>query len=153
MSDRVHRRFLILVAVLAGFLLVGQAVSAKDKDGLMLFSAKEADKGHGKSDKALPEIPENLDRDKINELVAGLGDDQVRRLLLQELEKSAVTRVPHQEAKKASGLTLIAQRAEENFALFHQRLYDIRAGAVAVPGSCPKPTPVSEAMGERRTSF
>lgn len=138
MSDRVHRRFLILVAVVAGFLLVGQAISAKDKDGLMLFSAKEADKGHGKSDKALPEIPENLDRDKINELVAGLGDDQVRRLLLQELEKSAVTRVPHQEAKKASGLTLIAQRAEENFALFHQRLYDIRAGAVAVPRFLPQ---------------
>ena len=138
MSGRVLVTFRVVLAVVVGLFLLSQAEAAKDKDMMMLFSPKGSGKTQGKSDKALPEIPDNLDQAKINEIVAGLNDDQVRRLLLQELEKAAAANVKKEQPKKASGLARIVQIAEENTTLFQKRLSDIRSGAVAVPEFLPK---------------
>ena len=138
MSWRVLVTFRVVLAVVVGLFLLSQAEAAKDKDMMMLFSPKGSGKTQGKPDKALPEIPDNLDQAKINEIVAGLNDDQVRRLLLQELEKAAAANVKKEQPKQAIGLARIVQIAEENTTLFQKRLTDIRSGAVAVPEFLPK---------------
>ena len=138
MSDRFARVFLVFACASLMLSLWSDAALAKDKGGIMLFPSSGSQKTQEKSDKALPAIPENLDQAKINEIVAGLSDDQVRRLLIQELEKSAAANVKKQEPKQAIGLARIVQTAEENTTLFYKRLSDIRSGAVAVPEFLPK---------------
>jgi len=136
MNVRFGKSILVCVLVFAALFLWTEVAPAKGAATPFPFagSKKTADK----SDKALPDIPENLDQAKINEIVAGLSDDQVRRLLLQELERSAATTAAKQEVKKSVGLMAIVQKFEEDFTLFHQRLKDMQSGAVAVPDFLPK---------------
>jgi|WetSurMetagenome_2_1015567.scaffolds.fasta_scaffold00923_20 moderate conductance mechanosensitive channel len=138
MSGRFVKPFAFCVLVLASLFLWTEVAPAKDKSAATLFPSTGSKKTSDKSDKALPEIPENLDQAKINEIVAGLSDDQIRRLLLRELEKSAAANVRSEEGKSATGLALVVQKVEENISLFHNRLKDIRSGAVSVPEFLPK---------------
>jgi moderate conductance mechanosensitive channel len=133
--------FVLFVSVLAGLFLWSEVAPAKDKSAIMLFPSSGSKKVQEKSDKALPEIPENLDKAKINEIVAGLSDDQVRRLLIRELETAAAAAAASankQTAPEASGLARVAQIAERNINAFHKRLKEIRSGAAAVPDFLPK---------------
>ena len=129
---------ILLLAVFLGLLWGTEIACAKDKGAIMLFSSGGSKKTQEKSDKALPEIPENLDQAKINEIIAGLSDDQVRRLLIQELERAAAANVKKQAAPEASGVARLAQIAERNINAFHKQLKNIRDGAVAVPDFLPK---------------
>ena len=138
MSDRLTKVFLVFTCALLMLSLWSDVASAQVKGGIMLFPSSGSKKTQEKSDKALPQIPKNLDQAQINEIVAGLNDDQVRRLLLQELEKAAAANVKKEQPKQATGLARIAQIAEENTTLFQTRLTDIRSGAVAVPEFLPK---------------
>lgn len=138
MSGRFAKLFLLCVSVLVGLFLWSEIALAKAPGAITLFPSTGSKKAQDKSDKALPEIPETLDQAKINEILAGLTDDQIRRLLMRELEKSAAANANKQETKKVVGLARIVQEAEENITLFNKRLRDIQAGAVAVPEFLPQ---------------
>ena len=137
MSVRFGKPILVCVAILAAVFLWAQVVPAKGTNSAFSPFASSK-KTSEKSDKALPDIPENLDQARINEIVAGLSDDQVRRLLLQELEKAAAANARKPEVKSATGMMAIVQRFEEDFSLFQQRLKEMQSGAVAVPDFLPK---------------
>ena len=135
------RSSVVLLAVFLGLLWGCESACAKDKSAIMLFPSSGSKKTPEKADKALPEIPANLDRAKINEIVAGLSDDQVRKLLIRKLETAAAAAAASakkQTVPEASGLARLAQIAERNINAFHKRLKDIRSGAVAVPNFLPK---------------
>jgi len=134
------RPSVVLLAVFLGLLWGCKIACAKDKSAIMLFPSSGSKKTPEKTDKALPEIPANLDREKINEIVAGLSDDQVRKLLIRKLElaAAAAASAKKQTAPEASGVARVAQIAERNINAFHKRLKEIRSGAVAVPNFFPK---------------
>jgi small-conductance mechanosensitive channel len=137
--NRFFKSSILLLAVLLGLLWGSETAVAKDKSAVMLLPSSGSKKTQEKSDKTLPEIPENLNKEKINEIVAGLSDDQVRRLLIRELELAAeAAKAAKQTAPAPSGVARLAQMAEENISLFNKRLADIRSGAVAVPDFLPK---------------
>ncbi len=138
MSGHFVKSFLVCVSLFVGLFLWSEVAPAKNGGALMLFPSTGSKKTQDKADKALPEIPADLDQAKINEILAGLNDDQVRRLLLRELEKSAAASAKKEEPKKASGLAKIAQQAEENITLFNKRLRDIQSGAKSVPDFLPQ---------------
>jgi hypothetical protein len=89
MLDHFLRSFLVCVSLFVGLFLWSGIAPAKDAGTFMLFASAASNKTQEKSDKALPEIPANLDQEKINEIIAGLNDDQARRLLIHELELAA----------------------------------------------------------------
>lgn len=136
------RQFLKALVLLGvffiGLVLSASVASAQGKGGLLLFSTKGSQKSGEKSAKALPEIPEHLDQAKVNEIVAGLNDDQVRRLLIQELGKSSADSAVKPGKDRVTGIPGIVRNAEENVTLFHQRLKDLQSGAVAVPSFLPE---------------
>ncbi len=138
--NRFFKPSILLLAVLLGLLWGSETAVAKDKSAVMLFSSSGSKKTQEKSEKALPEVPENLSKEKINEIVAGLSDDQVRRLLIRELELAAeaAAKAGKETAPAPGGVARLAQMAEENISLFNKRLADIRSGAVAVPDFLPK---------------
>ncbi len=78
MSGRSARSFLVFVLVLLSLSFSSEITAAKDLSSTMPFASPGSKKTQDKADKALPEIPANLDQAKINEIVAGLSDDQVR---------------------------------------------------------------------------
>ena len=140
MTYRFTKVFLVFACASLMLSLWSDVALAKDKAGVMLFPSAGSKKTQEKSDKALPEIPEDLDKAKINEIMAGLSDDQVRRLLIHELELAAeaAASAKKQTTPKASGFARVAQIAERNINAFHKRLKDIRDGAVAVPEFLPQ---------------
>ncbi len=138
MSSYFVKSFLVCVSLFVGLFLWCEVAPAKNGGAMMLFPSTGSKKTQDKADKALPDIPADLDHAKINEILAGLSDDQVRHLLLRELERSAAASAKKEEPKKVSGLAKIAQEAEENITLFNKRLRDIQSGAVAVPEFLPQ---------------
>ena len=141
MSDRFARVFLVFACASLMLSLWSDAALAKDKSGIMLFPSSGSQKTQEKSDKALPAIPEDLDKAKINEIMAGLSDDQVRRLLIQELENGSGSHYERQEADDAEA----SHRSwpdRSNGGKKHQFLLQTSErhpdGAVAVPDFLPK---------------
>jgi len=130
----------VMLAVFLGLLWGAEPANAKDKGAMMLFTSSGAKKTHEKSVQPLPEIPEDLDKTKINELMANLSDDQVRRLLIHELEMAAeaLADAKKQATPEAGGVARLAQIVERNINAFHKRLKDIRSGVAAVPDFLPK---------------
>ncbi len=72
MTGRFAKSFVFWISVLAALFLWTEVAPAKDKGAAMLFPSSGSKKTPDKSDKALPEIPEDLDKAKINEIMAGL---------------------------------------------------------------------------------
>lgn len=138
MSGHLFKPFVLLAVLVLSLFVLNEVASAQAKGGLLLFSTKGSKKAEEKSAKELPEIPENLDHAKITEILAGLSDDQVRRLLIQELEKSAASSAKKEEKKKETGFARVVQSVEENITLFRKRLTDLQSGAVAVPRFLPQ---------------
>ncbi len=130
----------VLMVVFLGLFWGCEISCAEDKSAVTPFPSSGSNETQEKSDKALPEIPANLDRAKINEIIAGMSDDQARRLLIHELELAAAAAASarKQTAPEAGGLARVAQIAERNINAFHKRLKDLRSGAMAVPDFLPK---------------
>jgi len=125
------------LVVFLGLLWGSESACVQDKSVVTPFPSSGSNETQENASKALPEIPANLDRAKINEIIAGMSDDQARRLLIHELELAAAASAKKQTAPKASGLARVAQIAERNINAFHKRLKDIRSGALAVPDFLP----------------
>lgn len=140
MAKHSSRFFRLLPVVSLGlfFFCFCGPITAESKAPVTLFQSKGIPKDKDKSVQQLPDIPDGLDRDKINAIVAGLSDDQVRRLLMRELEKSAAAGVKKRESVELGGIYAIVRQAEENITLFQRRLAEVRAGAVAVPDFLPQ---------------
>jgi small-conductance mechanosensitive channel len=98
-------------------------------------------KGTGESPQKTPSSPtgpgQNADA-RINEMVAGLSDDQVRSMLIQELKKSQALVVENDLPPGASGPAVFIDHVEDNLALFRERLQKVHEGAKALPRLIPQ---------------
>jgi moderate conductance mechanosensitive channel len=90
----------------------------------------------GKKEKAV-EIPEHLDEKQIDALLAGMDDEQVRRLLIAELKKSAAS-AEESKQSELSGFSQLVTEIDAIAADLREKLDEIRSGALAAPKHLPK---------------
>ena len=90
----------------------------------------------GKKGKVV-ELPEHLDEQQINALLAGMDDEQVRRLLIAELKKSQAA-AENSKKPDVSGFAQVVAEIEGISVALRQRLNDIHSGARAAPEHLPK---------------
>jgi small-conductance mechanosensitive channel len=93
--------------------------------------AKTAKKGAGAKNSENVALPEHLSAENIDQIVAGLSDEQVRRLLINELKLQAQQETPVEE--KPKGIAGFIEKIKNLTALLQTRLEYIRSGGSAAP--------------------
>ncbi len=79
-------------------------------------------------------VPDGLAREKVDGFVARLDDDQVRRLLIDELRQAAAAQEKGREGPpQPDGITRIIQVAGETAALLHDRIDEFTSDAQTAP--------------------
>jgi small-conductance mechanosensitive channel len=76
-------------------------------------------------------LPEPLNSENIDQVIAGLSDEQVRRLLINELKAQAQKEMPVEE--KPKGIAGFIEKIKNLTALLQTRIEFIRSGGSAVP--------------------
>ena len=104
--------------VLCAFILLPLTLQAASPMALKAVSGKE--KGSESKSAETVELPPNLDTASIEKLMATMSDDQVRRLLLQELQKQA--------QKKMTSLEKFTSEPSSANPLF--KVFDLEAAAL-----------------------
>ena len=82
----------------------------------------------GKPKAAATALPEPLTHDSIRELVSRLSDEDVRKLLIDQLDRSAAP-------SKAKGDKAMSGMVEENAGMVRERLRELRDAFVALPAT------------------
>ena len=123
---------LVLVALFSFMLFSNQPGSCSSMNAMKMATSKASAE---QKEKAI-QIPEQLDDQGINAFLAGLDDEQVRRLLIAELKRSA-SPAPESQKTELSGFAKIVAGVEELSTVLRQRLSDIRSGARAAPEHLP----------------
>jgi small-conductance mechanosensitive channel len=93
--------------------------------------AKSGKKGAGAKNSENVALPEHLSAEKIDQIVAGLSDEQVRRLLINELKAQAQKEMPAEA--KPKGIAGFIEKIKNLTALLQARIEYIRSGGTAVP--------------------
>lgn len=127
------KAFLILV-VLFSFVFLFHRVAGSSSMSAVKMATEKAG---GEQKKETVRIPEQLDDAHINALLAGLDDEQVRRLLIEELKRSA-SATTESKKSKLSGFAGIVAGVDQFSAVLRQRLSEIRSGARAAPEHLPE---------------
>ena len=84
-----------------------------------------------KSSKAKPDataLPEPLTHDSVRELVSRLSDEDVRKLLIDQLDRSAAP-------AKAKGDKGMSGMVEQNAGMVRERLHELKDAFVALPAT------------------
>jgi len=102
---------------LAAALVAPYAADAKDSAG--------ATKAAG--------LPEPLTREAVRELVSRMSDEDVRKLLIDQLDKAAAASAP--KAKGDGGMTGMTGMVEHNAGMMRSRGEELEAAAVAFPAT------------------
>ena len=92
-------------------------------------SVRPARRAHAaKSKAAATALPEPLTHDSVRELVSRLSDEEVRKLLIDQLDRSAAP-------AKAKGDKAMSGMVEENAGMVRERLRELRDAFVALPAT------------------
>ncbi len=78
----------------------------------------------------VPALPEPLTKESVRELVSRLSDDEVRKLLLDQLDRAAVAAPAN--AKGAMGM---AGMVEHNAGMMHSRIDELKGALAALPST------------------
>lgn len=109
---------------------------AKEPSFPMPFQTQH--KSESKSAQNTIEVPQTMNEEQVNSLVASMSDDQVRRLLIEELRKAARDNKVPEQPVQPDGFSAIVRLIETNISTFRSRLNELKSGAVAVPFFLPK---------------
>ena len=88
--------------------------------------AKAGKKGAGTENADTVSLPEPLTAENIDQIVAGLSDEQVRRLLIDELKVQAQKEMPVEE--KPEGIAGFIEKIKNLTALWHTRIEYLHSG-------------------------
>jgi len=125
--------FLVLIIL---FLLVpffNQPGSCSSMNAMKMATSKASAEQKEKT----IQIPEQLDDQQINALLAGLDDEQVRRLLIAELKRSEASAAESQKPKLSGFSRIVAGVGELSEAL-RERVSEISSGARTAPEHLPE---------------
>ena len=107
-------------AIAAGLLVVAVAVFAVDPACAQSKTSKATS--------AATALPEPLTHDSVRELVSRLSDEEVRKLLIDQLDRSAAP-------AKAKGDKAMSGMVEENAGMVRERLRELWDAFVALPAT------------------
>jgi small-conductance mechanosensitive channel len=131
MAHNLFKSIILLSLIILTVLLIGQTLQA----------ANIGFPGLQKSGNEAPEesvqVPENLDSDQIHSFMATLSDEQVRRLLIQELKEEA-TRELAKGQTQTGGLAGLVKKIHAISNLIQWRIYELKSGAGADPEDLPR---------------
>ncbi|MDJ0855620.1 MAG: hypothetical protein QNI88_10440, partial [Desulfobacterales bacterium] len=120
--------------ILCGLVVFSALLGAVDvwalNPALMAAGSKNAEKAPAGE---APVLPENLRAEDIDALMARLNDDQVRRLLIAELQADAAAQTQG-ASEKVGGFKGAIQWLENATQLYISRAYRLVVGLPAVPG-------------------
>jgi len=117
----------LLIAVIGLLLFASQALAMNP----MLM--KQASQNKGEKTAETTALPENLSAEDIDALMARLNDDQVRRLLIAELQADAAA-ASQDGPEKVGGLKGAIQGLENATQIYISRAYRLVVSLPAVPG-------------------
>jgi len=126
----------LLIAVIGLLLFASQALAMNP----MLM--KQASQNKGEKTAEAVALPENLSAEDIDALMARLNDDQVRRLLIAQLQADAQKASAAGKAQQVSGLGRVIQWFESRTELLVTRVYRLGVGLPDIPGD------IGRAMGQ-----
>ncbi len=126
----------LLIAVIGLLLFASQALAMNP----MLM--KQATQNKGEKTAEAVALPENLSAEDIDALMARLNDDQVRRLLIAQLQAEAQKASAAGTAQQVSGLGRVIQWFESRTELLVTRVYRLGVGLLDIPGD------IGRAMGQ-----
>jgi hypothetical protein len=92
---------------------------------------KTGKKGAGAKNAENLSLPEHLNSENIDHIIAGLSDEQVRRLLINELKVQAQKEMPAEA--KPKGIAGFIDKIKNLTALLQTRIEFIRSGGKEVP--------------------
>ena len=118
--------FFIIFFTLA-VVLFGVSVWAAGPQQLKLMTTKEKAASQEGADMVV--LPENLDSERIDSIIAAMSDEQVRRLLIRELKKQAELVAAEKESgAQVSGLAGFIHRIQELVRFLRARIEFLRSG-------------------------
>jgi small-conductance mechanosensitive channel len=126
----------LLIAVIGLLLFASQALAMNP----MLM--KQASQNKGEKTAEAVALPENLSAEDIDALMARLNDDQVRRLLIAQLQAEAQKASAAGTTPQVSGLGRVIQWFESRTELLVTRVYRLGVGLPDIPGD------IGRAMGQ-----
>jgi len=126
----------LLIAVIGLLFFASQALAMNP----MLM--KQASQNKGEKTAEAVALPENLSAEDIDALMARLNDDQVRRLLIAQLQAEAQKASAAGKAQQGSGLGRVIQWFESRTELLVTRVYRLGVGLPDIPGD------IGRAMGQ-----
>ncbi len=114
-------RTLLMGALIAALPLTGIPES-RAGSFMALPGLATSDKAQDKKSHESVSVPEGLDQEKVDGFVAQLSDEQVRRLLINELRQAALAKLKEPGPPQPDGFTRIVQLTGETMALVHARI-------------------------------
>jgi small-conductance mechanosensitive channel len=128
------RSVVFLIFITSGLLLIAQADRALAQTKSSLFTSKKKT-----TDAEKVRLPEQLDNDQIDSFIATLSDEQVRRLLIEELkQKAALEASAKEDEEKSTGLSGFIQDMRRIVAHVRDRLSFLMSGATGVDDHLPE---------------
>jgi small-conductance mechanosensitive channel len=131
MAHNLFKSVFLFCLIILTVLLTGQTLQAANA-GVPGLAKSET-----QASEETVQVPENLDGDQIHSYMATLSDEQVRRLLIQELKAEAAReRTPGEE--EVGGLAGLIKKFHYISNLIHWRIYELKSGAGANPEDMPR---------------
>ncbi|MCG6894953.1 MAG: mechanosensitive ion channel, partial [Desulfobacteraceae bacterium] len=97
------------------------------------MAVSAADSGKTETAVEIPALPETLTAEDVDRIVAGLSDEQARRLLIQSLEREAKEDAAATSAAAEGGVAGLLKNAEDLVDLFQVRIAFLRSGGTVSP--------------------
>jgi small-conductance mechanosensitive channel len=118
---------LLIIFFMLGFLVFGGSVGAVSPQQLQMMTNQEKAASPEEADTVV--LPDKLDSERVDSIIASMSDEQVRRLLIQELKKQAALGAMERESKKeVGGLAGFINKTRELIKFLHARIEFLRSG-------------------------
>ena len=124
----------LILLTLVGIFLQTQPSVAAGPQQLLLSTANEKQQNAAQDNQSSE--PNRIDGKTVELIVAELSDEQVRRLLIEELRKQAKQAAPI-KAEKTGGLALLIKKIRFVSNLIQWRIYELKSVAGADPENLP----------------
>jgi hypothetical protein len=131
MAHNLFKSVILFSSITLTVLLAGQTIQAAN------VAAPGLTKSGNEASEETVQVPENLDGDQIDSFLATLSDEQVRRLLIEELKEEATRELAKGEAETA-GLAGLVKRIHAISNLIQWRIYELKSGAGTDPEDLPR---------------
>ncbi len=127
MTRRSSQSTIFIIFFTLAVVLLGFSVWAASPQQLQMLTKQEKAASPGEADTVV--LPEKLDSERVDSIIAAMSDEQVRRLLIQELKKQAALGAMEREGEiEVGGLAGFINQTRELIKFLRARIEFLRSG-------------------------